>query len=192
MEAGQLGHGCAPAPDRQPGLGGGGVSSQARGPACPPHRAASSPGHCDICPVSRPQTAAQSHVSTSTGEPGNWLWLLGDERPGVALLSLSLPCSFARVWVSGGALGTSSEENAVASWVDRMQTFPRSQEFWECLVQPRHPPPPPPRLLGPGGHLARFVYVCIGGWGVGSVCALPRPAPWLAEARDNWRLPENH
>lgn len=39
FEAGQLGHGCAPAPDRQPGLGGGGVSSQARGPACPPHRA---------------------------------------------------------------------------------------------------------------------------------------------------------
>lgn len=44
---------------------------------CPPSRgAASSPGLRDICPASRPQTAAQSHVSTSTRESGNWLWPL--------------------------------------------------------------------------------------------------------------------
>lgn len=61
------------------------MSGQARGPAyppppCPPRGAASSLGLCDICPASRPQTAAQSHVSTSTGEPGNWLspWAMWD------------------------------------------------------------------------------------------------------------------
>lgn len=44
---------------------------------CPPSQgAASSPGLRDICPASRPQTAAQSHVSTSTRESGNWLWPL--------------------------------------------------------------------------------------------------------------------
>lgn len=44
---------------------------------CPPSRgAASSPGLRDICPASRPQTAAQSHVSTSTRESGNWPWPL--------------------------------------------------------------------------------------------------------------------
>lgn len=51
---------------------------------CPPSRgAASSPGLRDICPASRPQTAAQSHVSTSTRESGNWLWpLRGKEGEG--------------------------------------------------------------------------------------------------------------
>lgn len=44
---------------------------------CPPSQgAASSPGLRDICPASRPQTAAQSHVSASTRESGNWLWPL--------------------------------------------------------------------------------------------------------------------
>lgn len=152
LEAGQPG--CAPDPDRQPGLGGGGVSSQARGPAvCPPHGAASSPGHCDICPASWPQTAAQSHVSTSTGEPGNWLWPLDSwETRGAASLdwvalregdplspagagsgdlgSLSFPAR--RSWGVAG-LGRGSEENAAASWVDRVQTFPFSQNTWGTL-----------------------------------------------------------
>lgn len=43
-------------------------------PCLPSRGAASSPGLRDICPASRPQTAAQSHVSTSTRESGNWLW----------------------------------------------------------------------------------------------------------------------
>lgn len=48
---------------------------------CPPSRgAASSPGLRDICPASRPQTAAQSHVSTSTRESGNWLWPLREKE----------------------------------------------------------------------------------------------------------------
>lgn len=34
------------------------------------------------------------------------------------------------------------EENAVASWVDRAQTFSHSQEFWECLAQPLPTLPP--------------------------------------------------
>lgn len=176
LEAGQLGRGSAPAPDRQPGLGGGGVSSQARGPACPPHRAASSPGHCDICPVSRPQTAAQSHVSTSTGEPGNWLWLLGDERPGFALLSLSFPCLCVRGWVSGGALGTGSKENEVASWVDRVQTFPRSRVLgMPCTAKT---PPPAPQSTGARWSFGK-VCVCVGGGGVVSaLCPGPHPG-WL-------------
>lgn len=53
---------------------------------CPPSQgAASSPGLRDICPASRPQTAAQSHVSTSTRESGNWLRPLRRKEEGCGL-----------------------------------------------------------------------------------------------------------
>lgn len=100
------------------------------------------------------------------------------------------------MWVGGNSFGKGLKKGySIAYWVDREQTFPHSQSggmnwlcdsvtnLWLCGAALGQP-------VTPTVHWGQvFMRVRRG---MGSSLCPPRPALWLAEARDNWSLQENH